>query len=331
MVDEVRLLTAEDIDAARNLLSGRVLRTPLIPAPYLSKFTQTDLYFKAEIFQLTASYKPRATITRLAALNEEERDRGVLTISAGNLAQGLALAASELGINATVVLPAGAPKSKIAATRAYGAEIVIHEGDITKVMDRAQMLIDEHGYTFIHPLSALELAAGNASIGMEILEDIDDIDVVLVPVGGGTLISGIATAIKFYSPRTRVIGVEPVGAPSMTESLKVGAVVPLPSAKSIADGLCAPFTSENTLLHTQEFVDEIILVDEEEIVQALLAILEHSKLLCEGAGATGFAALLSQKLNIRPGERVVCVLSGGNLDLTVLQSLILEHSQHEQS
>lgn len=326
MADEVRLLTSVDIDAARNLLDGRIIRTPLIPTPQLSEMTNTRLYFKAEMLQLTASYKPRATITRLAALSADERQRGVLTISAGNLAQGLALAAAELGIAATVVLPAGAPKSKIAATRALGAEIVLHDGDITKLMDRAQMLIDEHGYTFIHPLSALELAAGNASIGMEILEDLEDIDVVLVPVGGGTLISGIATAIKLNSPKTRVIGVEPVGAPSMTEALNAGCVVPLQSAKSIADGLCAPFASENTLLHTQKYVDEVILVEEDEIISALLTILEHSKLLCEGAGATAFAALLCNRLTFSPGERVVCVLSGGNVDLSVLRKLLSERS-----
>ena len=329
MVDEVRLLTADDIETTRNLLQGRVLRTPLIAAPQLGKITNIELYFKAEIFQHTASYKPRATISRLSALSDEEKKRGVLTISAGNLAQGLALAAAELGIDATVVLPATAPKSKIAATRAYGAQTVIHDGEITQLMDRAQQLIDEHGYTFIHPLSALSLAAGNASIGMEILEDLADIDVVLVPVGGGTLISGIATAIKLHSPGTRVIGVEPVGAPSMTLSLQAGSVVPLASAKSIADGLCAPFTSENTLLHTQKYVDEVLLVEEDEIVRAMLAILEHSKLLCEGAGATGFAALLSQRLRLAAGSRVVCVLSGGNVDLPVLQKLIADRHHYE--
>lgn len=329
MVDEVRLLTADDIDAARDILRGRVLRTPLIPAPTLGKYTNTELYFKAEVFQHTASYKPRATITRLSALSDEEKKRGVLTISAGNLAQGLALAAAELGIDATVVLPAAAPKSKIAATQAFGAQTVIHEGEITQLMDRAQQLIDEHGYTFIHPLSALSLAAGNASIGMEILEDLEDVDVVLVPVGGGTLISGIATAIKLHSPDTRVIGVEPVGAPSMTLSLQAASVVPLASARSIADGLCAPFTSENTLLHTQQYVDELYLVEEDEIIRAMLAILEHSKLLCEGAGATGFAPLLSQKLRFSAGSRVVCVLSGGNVDLPVLQKLLEDRQNYE--
>ena len=324
MADEVRLLTAADIDAARKLLDGRIIRTPLIAAPALSEQTDTELFFKAEMLQLTGSYKPRATITRLAALSEDERQHGVLTISAGNLAQGLALAAAELGIAATVVLPAGAPKSKIAATRALGAEAVLHDGDITGLMARAQTLIDERGLTFIHPLSALELAAGNASIGMEILEDLEDIDVVLVPVGGGSLIAGIAAAVKMNSPKTCVIGVEPIGAPAMTVALAAGRVVPLDSAKSIADGLCAPFASENTLLHTQEFVDEIVLVSDEEIISALLAILEHSKLLCEGAGAAAFAALWCGKLSFPPGARVVCVLSGGNLDLPVLQRLLAE-------
>ena len=325
-MDEVRLLTSADIEQARNLLAGRIHRTPLIAAPQLGGQTNTDLFFKAEIFQRTASYKPRATITRLSALSEAQKQRGVLTISAGNLAQGLALAAAEIGIQATVVLPAGAPASKVNATRALGAQIVIHDGEITGLMERANALIEEYGYTFIHPLSALELAAGNASIGMEILEDLEDIDAVIVPVGGGTLIGGIAAAIKMNSPATRIIGVEPAGAPAMSEALAAGRVVPLASAKSIADGLCAPFVSENTLLHAQHFVDEVVLVQEEEIIDAMLAILEHSKMLCEGAGAAGFAALNCGRLNLPDGARVVCVLSGGNVDLDVLGKLIRKRS-----
>ena len=309
------MIELRDITNAQRIITGRVHRTPLMSSMTLGRRTNTHLYFKAEVFQKTGSFKPRGAINKLHHLTEEERKRGVITISSGNQAQGLAYAASLFGISATVVMPQTTPANKVSATRGYGAEVVFTEGALLTTCLEIQK---KRGLTMVHPFDDPHVVAGHGTIGLEILDDLPKVDAVFVPVGGGGLISGIATAIKLKKPAVKIIGVEPVGASAMWQSLQQKAAIHLSSMDTIAEALAAPFVGELNLALVQRYVDELVLVSDDEMIEALCLILEGGKILAEPGGVAGFAALLFKKVDIPSGSEVVCLLSGGNIDLSRL-------------
>jgi threonine dehydratase len=309
------------IDEARGLLKGKIHRTPLVPATTIGKQFGAQLYFKCENLQRTGSFKPRGALNKVAHLTPEEKAKGLIAVSAGNHAQGVAYAAQREGLKATIVMPANAPQAKADATRGYGAEVVLF-GTIATIFDKAYELQREHGYTFVHPFDDPFVIAGQATIGMEILEDLPDVEVVAVQIGGGGLLSGVAAAIKLNKPSVRVIGVESASGPAMQASLKEGKVARITRGPTIADGMGAPFVGELTLAMVKQYVDELVTVDDEEIKNAMRWILQRSKLLTEGAGAGGTAAFLSGKAKVNPGARVVTILSGGNIDFERLKAVI---------
>lgn len=310
-----------DIETTRSLLAAHLRRTPLVTSQQLGDVCNVQLRFKAELLQKTGSFKPRGMLNSLQHLGDDEKMRGVVTMSAGNAAQALAFAAARLGIAATVVMPAQASRSKAAATGGYGARVLLH-GGMHDLLPKVQQLQSDEGLTFVHPFDDLHLIAGHGTLGLELLEDGPPPDLVIVPVGGGGLISGVAAAIKQRHPATRVVGVEPEGAAAMTRSLAAGRPERIEDVQTLADGLAAPFAGEHTLRHVQAFVDELVLVSDEEIAASLRLILERCKLLAEPAAAAGFAALLHDKIDVAAGANVICVLSGGNVDRSLLRELL---------
>ncbi len=318
---DVSYVGLPDILMAREVITGKVHRTPTITATNLGKLTDTQLYFKAEVFQKTGSFKPRGAINKLNSLTHEEKARGVISISAGNHAAGLAYAASLLGIEATVVMPENAVKSKADATRGYGAKVIQH-GEIKDLLPKMQEIQQARNLTFVHPFDDPYVIAGQGTVGLEIVEDVPAPDIVVIPIGGGGLISGVATAIKLKHPTTKVIGVEPVGSSVMTQSLQQNQVMRLDTHDTIADGLAAPFVGEANLAHVRRYVDGVVLVTDDEIAESLTLILERCKILTEPAGAAAFAALLHRKFDAALGARVVCVLSGGNIDRSRLKAIL---------
>jgi threonine dehydratase len=315
------LITIDDIKKARQIINGRVHRTPMLTATLLGDRSGVNLMFKAELFQKTGSFKPRGAINKLNSLSADEKAGGVVSMSAGNFAAGLAYAASSMGVKATIVMPEAAVKGKVAATRAYGATAVLH-GVGKDLVPKAMELAEQQHLTFVHPFDDPMIIAGTGTIGMEIIEDVPVPDVVFVPVGGGGLIAGIATAIKLLHPQTRVIGVEPSGAVKMLTSLQQHQALAAEKLNTIADGLAAPFAGKHTLEHVEKYVDEVVLVTDEEIKEAMLLIMERSKLFVEPSGAAGYAALLYNKVNVPAGSTVVCVLSGGNVDREKLKAIL---------
>jgi threonine ammonia-lyase medium form len=319
--DGDRLVGIDEIWAARRVIAPYVHRTPTFTATALGKRTGTTLHFKAELFQKTGSFKPRGALNKMMSLADEDKARGVITISAGNHAQGVAYAAGVLGIAATVVMPEAAVQRKVDATRGYGATVILH-GTGKDLLPKAQELQRERDLTFIPPFDDPLIIAGHGTVGLELMEDVPAPDVVIVPVGGGGLISGVAAAVKALKPSTRVIGVEPVGAAVMTMSLAAGAPAHLDTQQTIADGLTAPFAGALNLLHVHRLVDEVVLVTDDEIVDALRLIMERGKLMPEPSGAASFAALLAGKVAVDPGAVVVCVISGGNMDRGRLKDIL---------
>ncbi|MCE2490800.1 MAG: pyridoxal-phosphate dependent enzyme [Anaerolineae bacterium] len=310
-----------EIEAARPLLESHLRRTPLVTSQQLGDMCGVRLRFKAELLQKTGSFKPRGMLNSLHHLDDAVKQRGVVTLSAGNAAQALAFAAANLDIAATVVMPQGASRSKAAATEGYGARVLLH-GGMHDLLPKVQQLQRDEGLTFVHPFDDLQLIAGHGTLGLELLEHGPAPDLVIVPVGGGGLLSGVAAALKQKRLATRVVGVEPEGAAAMTRSLETGKPERIEEVQTLADGLAAPFAGEHTLRHVQRFVDEVVLVSDEEIAAALRLILERCKLLAEPAAAASFAALLHGKLQVTPGSEVVCVLSGGNVDRSLLMTLL---------
>ncbi len=272
---------------------------------------------KCESFQKTGSFKVRGALNRIMQLSDAERARGVVTVSAGNHAQALAWAAREGGVRCTVVMPEAASRSKVDASRGYGAD-VIQDGTSVDAFKRALGLADSDGFVFIHPFDHEHTIAGTGTTGLELLEQTSSPDVVVIPVGGGGLISGMAIAIKEASPRTRVIGVEPAGADVMRRSLDAGEPLRMDAPRSIADGLAAPMAGKLNFEAVQRYVDDVVIVSDDEIASAMVMLLTRCKLLAEGAGAAATAALLSGKVSVRPTDHVVAILSGGNVDLDVL-------------
>ena len=311
------MLTLEMIQQAQEALRGIARRTPLDPAPKLGE----NIYIKAENLQLTGAFKLRGAYNKILSLTPEEAARGVIACSAGNHAQGIALSATRLGIRSVICMPAGAPISKVEATRAYGAEVVLVPGVYDDAAREAERLTKEHGYTFAHPFNDPYVIAGQGTIGLEILEQLPDVSQVVVPIGGGGLISGIAYAIKHLKPSCRVIGVQAEGAASMEQSIRQGRPVELGSVATIADGIAVKTPGDLTFQLCREYVDEIVTVREDEIASAILALMEVQKTVAEGAGATPVAACMFKKVDTTAGK-TVCVVSGGNVDVTTLSRVI---------
>jgi threonine dehydratase len=298
-----------DVEAARAAIAGRLHRTPTFTSATLSERTGAEVWLKAELFQRTGSFKPRGVLTNLAALTPEERKHGVIGISAGNHAQALAWGAASDGISALLVMWQGASEAKIAATRAYGADVDLEAAGPTEAFERLDELVEQTGRTLVHPFDHPRTIAGQGTVGLELLEDVPDADLVIVPIGGGGLIAGVATAA---AGRARVVGVEPESSSAMHDALAAGRPVPV-TPTSVADGLNAPFAGTHALEIARERVGEVVLVTEAEIEEAMRFLYERAKLACEPAGAASTAALLAGKVPLEPGQKVVAVVSGGNV------------------
>ena len=304
---------------ARCVLSPVINLTPMIPAKGF--VPDCRFYLKADCLQKTGAFKLRGAYYKLSTLTDEEKARGVIACSAGNHAQGVAFAARDMGIPATICIPAGAPLSKIEATRSYGANVVLVPGVYDDAHAEAVRLRDEQGLTFIHPFDDERVMAGQGTIGLEIAEQLPDVDAVLVPIGGGGLIAGVASALRQLKPACRIIGVQAAGAASMADSLRAGHILTLPEVHTVADGIQVKTPGEKTFAICREAVDEVVTVGEAEIASAILTVLERQKLMVEGAGAVGVAAAMYGELDLR-GKTVCALLSGGNLDVTMLERII---------
>jgi threonine dehydratase len=299
-----------------------VHRTPLLTSRTLSEETGFDVRLKAEVLQRTGAYKIRGALAKLAALSGEERARGVVCSSAGNHAQGVALAAATRGIRAVVVMAENATRSKIDATKAYGAEVVLHGMIWDEADARARELVTSEGLTYVHPFDDLDLIAGQGTLGLELHEQWTEVEVVVVPIGGGGLISGVALALKQANPEIRIVGVESSEAPAMKLSVERGELVTLDRADTLADGLRVKRVGEQTFRLVRELVDELVEVPDAAIIENVLWVMSRCKLIVEGAAAATVAALRSGRIGAAPGTRVACVLSGGNLDLAMLRGVL---------
>lgn len=313
------MLTIDNVYSASNALKGVIRKTDVIYAPKLCK--GVDLYLKTENLQVTGSFKVRGAYYKMSRLSDDDKKRGVIACSAGNHAQGVALAAQKNGIKAVICLPDGAPISKVEATKSYGAEVCLVEGVYDDAYKKALELRDEKGYTFIHPFDDEDVIAGQGTIGLELLEQLPDLDAVLVPIGGGGLISGIAYTLKTLKPRVKVYGVQAAGAPSMKNAVEHGKMEELSGVSTIADGIAVKKPGEHTYEFCQKYVDGIVTVSDDEISAAILALMEQHKLVTEGAGAVAVAAAMFKKVDLQ-GKKAVCVLSGGNIDVTILSRVI---------
>ena len=291
----------------------------MIHAPKIN--SESDIYLKTENLQITGSFKVRGAYYKISQLSDEEKSKGVIACSAGNHAQGVALAAAKNGIKSLICLPDGAPISKVEATKGYGAEVCLVEGVYDDAYNKAIQLRDEKGYTFIHPFDDENVIAGQGTIGLELLEQLPDADAVIVPVGGGGLISGVAFAIKQLRPEIKIYGVQASGAPSMVESLQNGKIECLDDVATIADGIKVKEPGEHTFEYCKKYVDEIVTVSDDEISSAILALIEQHKLISEGAGAVSVAAAMFNKVPVK-GKKVICLVSGGNIDVTILSKVI---------
>ncbi len=312
-------MTLDDIYRARYVLSKVIRTTNLIPASRLNP--EADIWLKPECLQLTGSFKVRGAYYRISQLTAEEKQRGVVACSAGNHAQGVALGATHAGVKSIICLPEGAPISKVEATRRYGAEICLVPGVYDDAYKRALELRDEHGYTFVHPFDDEDVIAGQGTIGLELLDQLPDVDVVVVPIGGGGLASGIVFAIKSLNPRVEVWGVQAAGAPSMFNSIRGKSVVALDSVNTIADGIAVKKPGVLTYDLCSRLLDGVVTVTEDEICAAILALIEQQKMVAEGAGAVSVAAAMFGKVPVK-GRKAICVVSGGNVDVTILNRVI---------
>jgi len=311
----------EDVRKAATLLRGRVIRTPLVYSPTFSRMTGSEVYLKLENLQETGSFKIRGATYKILSEGDKIGKEGVVAASAGNHAQGVALAASRAGLRSTIVMPEWSSISKQEATRGYGGELVLTGQSITDCLNRAREL-ETTGKTFIHPYDDPGIIAGQGTVGLEIMEDLPDTDVIVAPVGGGGLISGIAIAAKEIKPRLRMIGVQAAACPSAPEALESGQRVVVEARRSIADGIAVKQIGEIAFQVIREKVGEVVLVDEDWIAQAVLILIERKKLFAEGAGAVAVAALLSGVVSFSPGQKVVLVISGGNMDSPLLDRVL---------
>ena len=313
------MLTLDKIYHASFVLKEVLRRTDLIAAPQIAP--DSSIFLKPENLQLTGSFKVRGAYYKISQLSDEEKAKGVIACSAGNHAQGVALGATKNGIKSLICLPSGAPISKVEATKKYGAEVCLVDGVYDDAYQKALQLKEEKGYTFVHPFDDENVIAGQGTIGIELLDQLPDVDAVIVPVGGGGLISGVAFAIKSLRPNVKVYGVQASGAPSMVQSLSHKRIERLPSVKTIADGIAVKEPGTHTFDICSKYVDDVVTVTDDEISTAILSLIEQQKLVAEGAGAVSVAAAMFGKLPIE-GKKTICLVSGGNIDVTILSRVI---------
>ena len=313
------MLTLDKIYKASHVLRSVIRKTDLIHAPLVNP--DSEIYLKTENLQITGSFKVRGAYYMMSQPTEEEKARGVIACSAGNHAQGVALAAAKNHIKSLICLPDGAPISKVEATKSYGAEVCMVNGVYDDAYKKALELKEEKNYTFVHPFDNEDVIAGQGTIGLEILEQMPDVEAVIVPIGGGGLISGVAFAIKNLNPNIKVYGVQASGAPSMRNSIRDGKIECLDHVSTIADGIAVKEPGEHTFQYVSQYVDEIVTVTDDEISAAILALIERQKLIAEGAGAASVAAAMFNKVPIQ-GKKTVCLVSGGNIDVTILSRVI---------
>ena len=317
-------VTLQDIQKAQETIKDIVKKTDILESTKLSSMTEANIYYKCENLQKTGSFKIRGACNKIANLTEEEKAKGVIASSAGNHAQGVALGAKMNNIDATIVMPATAPLAKVTATKSYGANVVLEGIVYDDAYAKAVEIQKETGATFLHPFNDEYVIAGQGTIGLEIFEQMNKkVDTILCPIGGGGLISGVAVAAKALNPNVKVIGVQTANIPSMYESMRAGKVTSAFKATSVADGISVKTVGELTFEIVKDLVDEIVLVEEEEIAEGLLFLMENQKVVAEGSGAVTTAALLSGKYKPKAGENVVCIISGGNIDVNTLNKIIV--------
>jgi threonine dehydratase len=317
----MRSFARADFEQARARMGDHVYHTPLLTSRLLSERTGFEVRLKAELFQRGGSYKIRGPMNKFAQLTDEQKQRGVICSSAGNHAQGVALAAARHGIHAVVVMAENATPSKIAATRAYGAEVVLHGTIWDEANEKAKQLVAERGYTYIHPFDDEQLIVGQGTVGLEIYEDWPDVEMAIVPIGGGGLISGVAAALKTCNPQIRIVGVESSGAPGMTRSVREGHLITLDRVDCVIDGLRVKRVGEKTFEIVRQYVDDLVTLPDEQIFEAVVWIMSHLKVVAEGAAAAPVGALLQDLVTAPARTKVVCVLSGGNVNLEQLGGL----------
>lgn len=313
------MLTLEKFRNARDVLSGVIQNTPLVYSDYFSKTTGNSVYLKPENMQVTGAYKIRGAYYKIQALPEEQKSKGLITASAGNHAQGVAYACYKSNLHATIVMPTTTPLVKVNNTKNYGATVVMQGSGYDECYKIASGLAEEHGYTFIHPFNDTDIAAGQGTIAYEILQNLPDVDIILVPIGGGGLAAGVATLAKLLNPNVKVIGVEPTGAAAVYASLNAGEIVSLAAVDTIADGVAVKTPGDVVFPYIQKYLDDVLLIDDTELVDAFLDIMEKHKMIVENAGLLTVAAL--NHLGVK-GKNVVSILSGGNMDVITMSSLV---------
>ena len=316
------MLTLDKVYHANYVLKDVARETDIIYSPTLSEASGCEVYLKTENLQVTGSFKVRGAYYKISQLSDEEKSHGVVACSAGNHAQGVALASKKFGVKSIICMPDGAPISKVEATKSYGAEVVLVPGVYDDAHNYAEKLRAEKGYTFIHPFDDDDVIAGQAPIGPEIIEQLKDVDAIVVPVGGCGLISGAAFAVISLNPRIKVYGVQAAGAPSMIQSLEHHKIEMLPSVSTIADGIAVKEPGEHTYKFCEKYVDGMVSVTDDQVSAAILALIEKQKLIAEGAGAVSLAAVMFGKIPDLKGKKVVCLISGGNIDVTILSRVI---------
>ena len=312
-------LTLESFEQASEIVKKVTLPTKLVYSEYLSKETGGKIYLNPENMQYTGAYKVRGSYYKISRMSEEERERGLITASAGNHAQGVAYAAQQFGCKATIVMPTVTPLIKVNRTKSYGAEVILHGDVYDDACAYALKLAEEKGYTFVHPFDDLEVATGQGSIAMEIVQELPTVDYILAPIGGGGLITGVSTLAKMLNPKIKVIGVEPKAAASMTAAFNAGEPVTLDSADTIADGTAVKRVGENIFPYAKENIDEILLVEDDELIGAFLDMVENHKMVVENSGLLTVAAL--KQMNLK-GKKAVAILSGGNMDVITMSSIV---------
>ncbi len=318
-MSNTEMLTLERFEEASERVKDVTQPTELIFSEYLSKMTGNKVYLKPENMQFTGAYKVRGAYYKMSTLTEEDRQKGVITASAGNHAQGVAYAAQRYGVKAVIVMPTTTPLIKVNRTKSFGAEVVLYGNVYDEACAKAYELAEAHGYTFVHPFDDLAVATGQGSIAMEIVKELPLVDIILVPVGGGGLATGVSTLAKLLNPKIKVIGVEPAGANCLQESLKNGKVTTLPSVNTIADGTAVKTPGSNIFPYLQQNLDDIITVEDEELVVAFLDMVENHKMICENSGLLTVAAL--KHLDVK-NKKIVSILSGGNMDVITMSSVV---------
>jgi threonine dehydratase len=316
------MVTLDDVRAALGRIRDRIYLSPCARSETFSRLTGTEAYLKLENLQMTGAYKERGALNKLLRLEPAERDRGLITASAGNHAQAVAYHAGRLGITATIVMPEPTPIMKVANTRAHGARVVLHGANYDEAYAEARRLEQVERLTFVHPFDDPDIISGQGTLGLEILGQEPETDVIVVPIGGGGLASGVGVALKALRPKARLVGVETEVLPSMLQAVEAGSPVTLEPANTIADGIAVKRAGDVTLEHVKRYVDDIVTVSEEEIASAILYLLEKEKTVVEGAGAVGVAALMQRKVRGLEGKRVVTVISGGNIDVNLVARVI---------